>query len=138
MRSSIVRVLGVATVVGALLCAVVLGYGLLKGPPAPIRPVQDGYGDRYGNIYTADEFARFVLWERVLFSAVAVTFVAGFACVAFGPKQRASGDLATGDRETLEAALDRIDQVIPDVAAELRARGPLARRPPHNPDAGGS
>jgi hypothetical protein len=120
--------------VAALLCAGVLGYGLVRGPPAPIRQAQDGYRDRFGNRYTAEEFARFARWERVLLATVASTFIVGFAWLVIGRKQRRSGELSPRDREKLESAVDRIEQVFPDAAAELRARGPLAQPGTTNPD----
>src|SRR5688572_28670548 len=127
LRSLLARWLGVATVVGALLCAGILVYGLVEGPPAPIRQVADGYRDRLGNTYTAADYARFQQWKRVLFSAFAATFIAGFGWVLLGRKQRRPGELQADDRVTLESAVDHIERVFPDVAAELRARGPLAR-----------
>jgi len=134
LRSLLARWLGVATVVGALLCAGILMYGLVEGPPAPIRQRQDGYRDRLGNTYTADDYARFQLWRRVLFAAFAGTFIAGFGWVLVSRNQRRPGELLTDDRATLESAVEHIERVFPDVAAELRARGPLARPRDSNTD----
>jgi hypothetical protein len=134
LRASLARFLGAATVVGTLLCAGVLGYGLLQGPPAPIRQVQEGYRDRYGNAYTAGEYARFLLWKRVLLSSFATTFIAGFAWVAVDRKQRGSRELSSEERETLQSAMQRVERILPDVADELRAREPLNQRQPEKPD----
>jgi hypothetical protein len=119
-----VRFLGVATVVGALLCASVLGYGLLRGPTAPIRHVQGEYRDKYGNRYTAEDHARFIAWERVLVASFAATFLAGFAWAGLGRKQRRRGQLSSQERATLDSTLNQIERVLPDVAHQLRKRGP--------------
>lgn len=138
MRASLTRFLGVATVVGGLLSAGVLGYGLLEGPPAPIRRVEDGYRDKLGNSYTAEEYALFRAWERALFSAFAATFIAGFGWVAVGRKQRRPGELSAQEREQLASAMDRVERIFPDVAAELRARGPLGESRPQQPHPDGT
>jgi hypothetical protein len=125
LRASVTRFLTAATVAGVLFCAGILGYGLLQGPPAPIRQVEDGYRDKYGNAYTADDYARFLLWKRVLLASFAATFTIGFLWVAVDRKPRRSGALSSPERETLESVLQHVERILPGAADELRTRGPL-------------
>lgn len=76
-RGAAVRDAAFALYVAAL--SAVLLYGAFTWRHAPIRQVGGQYLDKRGAVYSAEDYRRFVLWERLAFT---MAFGGIGACVA--------------------------------------------------------
>ena len=56
-----------------VLVAVIMLYGVVRYPYAPIRYRDGGYFDKVGNQFTEPEFRSFIIWQRCLFGAFGLT-----------------------------------------------------------------
>ena len=78
-RSPLAKALRVLTILAALSAGITFLYGIYNFPDAPIRPSGSGYVGKSGKPHTAQDFERFVLWERAMFLTFPATFLFGFA-----------------------------------------------------------
>src|SRR5262245_33901559 len=78
-RSPVATALRALTIVAAVSAVTTLLYGLYMFPDAPIRAGASGYVGKAGTSHTAQEFERFLMWERAMLIAFAGTFLFGFA-----------------------------------------------------------
>jgi hypothetical protein len=78
-RGPLATTLLVLTILAAASAAVTFVYGIYNFPDAPIRPSAGGYVGKGGKPHTAEEYERFLLWERALLITFPAAFLAGFA-----------------------------------------------------------
>lgn len=52
-----------------VVCVLVMVYGIVRYPSAPIRYRNGGYFDKAGHQFTETQFRSFTIWERCLFGS---------------------------------------------------------------------
>ena len=93
--SSGVNIKGILLGIYVLTYVAVMLYGAIVWRYAPIRERNGQYVDKRGEVYSAADYRRFVLWERVAFTmgfGGVVVLVAGAVAVKFlKPRREESG-----------------------------------------------
>ncbi len=81
-RGPVVKALLVVCILAALVAAATLIYGVIQFPDAPIRQTGSSYVGKHGAPRTREDYERFKLWEKLMFSGFGLAFLTGFGAVA--------------------------------------------------------
>jgi hypothetical protein len=84
----IARVLLALTIAACLLAVATGVYGIYNFPDAPIRQTGNGYAGKHGKPRTAEEFEKFVLWQKVMFVVFPAAFIFGFGFAIADSRRR--------------------------------------------------
>ena len=87
-RGPVTRRLFVACFVAGLIAAVILIYGFIAFPDAPIRQTASGYVGKLGRIHTGDEYEQFKLWEKVVVASFGLALLTGIGAVVSGKMRK--------------------------------------------------
>jgi hypothetical protein len=79
MRKHLIKFFYLGAVIAGVVFVVTAIYGIANYSAAPIRPVGSAFRDKLGNVYTVDEYNRFVTWKTTLMVSGASTFALAFA-----------------------------------------------------------
>lgn len=81
-RGPVTKALFAACFIAVALAVVMLVYGFITFPDAPIRESANGYVGKQGAPHTREHYERFKLWEKAMLASFGLAFVAGFGAVA--------------------------------------------------------
>ncbi|HEY8560949.1 MAG TPA: hypothetical protein VIL74_11300 [Pyrinomonadaceae bacterium] len=87
-RSPLVKVLLAVTIVACLAAAVTFGYGLYAFPDAPLRKSYAGFANKQGLPRSEEDFRKFKIWEKVLFTSFGAALLGAFSFAALNARER--------------------------------------------------
>lgn len=82
------KMLTVAGVLIIIIAALILAFGAVKWPDAPIRQTPNGFVGKTGLTHTREDYELFKLWEKSLLISFPLAFIVNIAAAVVAKRKR--------------------------------------------------